>query len=558
MRESTVFIEIRQGALEVLQGDEGIELPLERAANGELTKACRDNVIERLQRFLKKEVWQPRIRAYCAIGARGVSLRRLNLPPATRDNFPRLLAMQIESEFPLPPDALAWGYRPLRNGEVAGSHGATQELLVVAVKKDLVDEYSEILSECGVVPVFTIAALARRQICHRPPPTSAVLDIGREYSELVSFENNLPVAVRVIAWGEEVVTRAIVEKLGVSLDEGKKLVEQGSGDAARALQIRAAMEATLDSLATAVNEVWTGQKIFLSGRGTQLKGFATALEQRLKRGAQCELVTVSTGEGRSAATLGLRSAAAEDGKFPLVTLQSKPVNGSVPVSRQVPWKWVAIAAALILALLALPYAQAILFKGRLARRLAAIESQRSRLVMIDQELEFLRHLKQNQPPYLDALFILSKAAPQGTKFDSISMNRNGDLAMRGSMRDGTQVVALRTKLIESGFFSSVAVEEQTPTPDRQKVNVRITAQWKSANDRAALSIGPTAEDLEKAKSRPKDPGPGAFPMMGGGPPGGAMPSMPTMPGGMSMPSRGKRASMPGRPGADSPPGPPNP
>jgi hypothetical protein len=90
------------------------------------------------------------------------------------------------------------------------------------------------------------------------------------------------------------------------------------------------------------------------------------------------------------------------------------------------------------------------------------------------------------------------------------------------------------------------VEEQTPTPDRQKVTVRITAQWKPANDRQSLSIGPTPEELEKAKNRPKDPPAGAFPPMDMGPPGG-MPMMPSMPGGSAIPGRGKRMSVPGNP-----------
>jgi Tfp pilus assembly PilM family ATPase len=542
-----VCIEIRQGVLEALRGDEGLELPLERSANGELTAAARENVTRRLREFLRKEVWQPRMRAYCAIGARGVSLRRLSLPPSTKENFPRLLALQIENEFPLPPDALAWGYRLLRNGEVSNQRGAGQELLVVAVKKEVVAEYSEILAECGVVPVFTIAALARREACQQPPPTSAVLDLGREYSELVSFEHNLPVAVRVLPWGDETLIRSMAEKLGVTADEAAKLAEQGSDGSNRGPQIQAAMEGPLDSLAAAVNNVWTGQKIFLSGRAAGMKGFAPDLERRLKGGAQCEVLQVSPGEGHSAATLGLRRALAEGGEFPLMTLQSKPANGNVALAKRVPWKWVAVAAALLLAMLALPYARAILFKGRLSRRLAAVEAQRGRLTMVDHELEFLRYLKQNQPPYLDALFLLSKAAPQGTKFESISMNRTGDLALRGTMRDATQVAALRTKLIDSGFFSSVGVEEQTPSPDHQKVTVRMAAQWKSANDRAALAIGPTAEDLEKAKNHPKDPPPGAFPMMGG-----PMPPMPAMPGGMPMPARGKRMPVPGKAGTDGP------
>ena len=521
-----VCIEIRQNVLEVLKGAEGLELPLERDPGGELTTACRENITRRLQAFLKKEVWQPRMRAYCAIGARGVSLRRLNLPPTTKENFPRLLALQIENEFPLPPEALAWGYRPLRNGEISGAqHGANQELLVVAVKKEVVEEYSEILSECGASPVFTVAALARRQVCHRPLPASALLDIGRDYAELVAFENNVPIAVRVLPFGES------------------SLAQSGA----------------LDSLAAAVNGACAGQKLFVSGRGADLKGWAEGLERRLKGGAQCEAMEVSVGEGRSAATLGLQSATANGSDFPLLTLQAKPSNGNVTLARRVPWKWVAAAAALLLALVALPYAQAILFKGRLARRLAAIEAQRGRLNAIDHELDFLRYLKQNQPPYLDALFLVAKAAPQGTRFDSLTMNRHGDIAMRGSMHDSQQVVGFRSQLIDSGFFSSVAVEEQTPTPDRQKVLVRITAQWKPATDRQFLSIGPTAEDIEKAKNRPKDPPAGAFPMMGGGFIGGPpMPGTPSARGGMPT-GQGKRMSVPGKTMATPlPPGVPNP
>jgi len=46
------------------------------------------------------------------------------------------------------------------------------------------------------------------------------------------------------------------------------------------------------------------------------------------------------------------------------------------------------------------------------------------------------------------------------------------------MKDSQQVVDLRSKLIDSGLFSTVVVEEQTPTPDRQKIVVRLSGQWK--------------------------------------------------------------------------------
>jgi Tfp pilus assembly PilM family ATPase len=556
-----VYVEIRQSSLKALKSEAGLELPLERTPSGRLTKACREKLTIRLQGFLKKEVWQPRFRACCAIGARGVSLRHLTLPATTKENFKRLLALQIESEFPLPPDALAWGYRPIGSadipvGQSSDSSGAKQELLVVAVKKEIVEEYAEILLECGAVPVFTVAALARRHVWQHLPQTCALLDVGRNYAELITFENDVPLAVRVLPWGGESLTRAIADQLGISRDEAEKLkiklAQDPSGDAELGPKIQAAIDAALDSLAGAINGHWTGQTIYLSGRSAQFKDFAPRLARRLGDGTQCELLDLAPGEGRSAAVLGLRTATAHGKESPLVTLQSKPTNGSATLARPAPWKWAALALGLAIFSLALPYLEAPWLKWRLSTRLKAIQADRGRLVAIDRDLDFLRHLKQNQPPYLDALFLLAKAAPPGTKFDSLSINRRGDLTLRGSMKDGQQVVGFRSKLIDSGFFASVAVEEQIPTPDRQKVTVRIAAQWKPANDRQSLSIGPTAEEIEKAKNRPKDPPPGAFPAMDMGVPG-TVPMIPPRPGGGVMPGPGKQISAPGNPMMPSPP-----
>jgi hypothetical protein len=149
--------------------------------------------------------------------------------------------------------------------------------------------------------------------------------------------------------------------------------------------------------------------------------------------------------------------------------------------------------------------------------------------LIDAEWSFFQHLKQNAPPYLDALFLIAKAAPQGARIDSLSMNQRGDLSLRCSMQNSQQVTDFRSKLIDSGFFASVTVEEQAPSADRQKLGVRMSAQWKPMSARQALPIGPTKEEIEKAKTRVREP------LMGGGP--AMMPPMPgpAMPGAMPEP-----------------------
>jgi len=74
--------------------------------------------------------------------------------------------------------------------------------------------------------------------------------------------------------------------------------------------------------------------------------------------------------------------------------------------------------------------------------------------------------------------------------------------LRGSLRDGQQVAELRSKLIDSGFFASVGIEEQSPSPDRQKVTVRMSAQWKPANLRKTLPPEPAKSSTDSKSAAP--------------------------------------------------------
>ncbi|HWX23221.1 MAG TPA: pilus assembly protein PilM [Candidatus Binatia bacterium] len=555
------YLEVGQSSLKALNADHGLELPLERLPTGRLTEACKEKVTLRLREFFTHTPWQPRPRAYCAIGARGVSLRTFSLPSATNENLHRHLLLQVESEFPVPPDDLAWGYS-LLNGQnnQPNASGMKQQFLVAAVKKEAVEEYAEILSRCGVTPVFTLAALARSSLCPHPAGSYAVLDIGQHYSELLAFENGVPTVLRVLPWGGENLTRSLGETLGVTRDEAEKLKltpeTARPADSELAPKVRNVIETSLTSLVGALNSHRNTQRIYLTGKTARFKDMAAQLARLLGRGVECQSVEVAPGEGRSAAILGLRKNAETGRDAQPLVLQVKQSNGAASITRPAPWKWVALAGALALTLLVLPYAEALLLKAHLSKKLAAIKADRSRLGTIDSEYNFLQYLKQNQPPCLDTLYLLAKAAPQGTKLDSLSMNRRGDLSWRGTLHDSQQVADFRSKLIDSGLFASVSVDEQTPSPDRQKLTVRMSAQWKPAAARLALNLGPTAEEIAKAKTNPPTfgpPGAAGFPMgfpgMGGGPP----PGMPMPP-----PGRAPRSVvMPGKPGAPSPSLPPD-
>lgn len=512
MNSAPPLIEISPSCLRVHQGGAGLDLPLERLPNGKLTPACRELLISGLKAFLKRPAWQPRLRAWCAIGARGVLLRRLTLPPAGKNDFQQLLRLQIENEFPLPPDELAWGY--LRRAEIApGGTAGPQELIVAAVKKAVVAEYSELLAACGLNPIFTLAALARSSLCPNPPGAYAVMEIGRDQSELLSFDGGVPIALRILPGGEEDL-------------------------------------AALEALPSAIKGNGSGQKLYLIGSSPRQKEIAARLVAGFAGGGDCEQVEFVPGVGRSAAILGLERALGEAAAHRMLVLQLEAAKPGMTLAEPGVRRWAALAGLLLIGCLLFPFAEAALMKSYLSKQLTRAQASRRTLTTIDRELSFLQYLKQNQSPYLDALYLLANATPGGARIDALSMDRRGEVSIRGNLRDLQQVGQFRSKLIESGFFANVTVEEQTPTPDRQKVIVRISAQWKPAGARESLKIGPTPEEMELIKAATKEGGLGGFPM--GGSPSSMPPGRPAPipgPGGPSTaaaPVRRSSGAMPPR------------
>jgi hypothetical protein len=419
-------------------------------------------------------------------------MRRLALPASSKEERQRVLRLQIESEFPLPPEELAWGSRPLGPAQSPSNGGpARQELLVVAVKKEVLDEYAGVLAACGVVPAFTLAALARAQL-HPPPAGScAVLDIGRAHSELMCFDNGVPASIRILAWGGENITRAIQEKLAVSHDEAERLKlsldQPGVAFGPQGPLLQSAAESALAALAEALPPAPLGAKLYLTGKSARDPRLAPLLAGLLGGAAACESLPPPPGAGNSAAIAGLVQAAGSNSAPPPLILGMNDGQGVAKPARAAAGKWAAAAVLLALGTLLFPYAEAIVLKPYLERKLAALEADRGRLALIDQELDFLKFLKQSQPPYLDAIYLLAKSAPQGTQVDDLGMGRHQQITLRLKTANAEQVSDFRAKLVESGWFANVMVEEQSPTPDR-RVSVRMTVELKPVEARKPLPV----------------------------------------------------------------------
>ena len=382
-----LFIDITQDSLRALNGGDAFAFPLQRGESGRLTDLCREKLTADLRAFLGHKGRAAGRPAFCAIGARGVSMRRLALPAASKEELQRVLRLQIESQFPLSPDELAWGSRPVGPPKPPANGGpACQDLLVVAVKKEALQEYADLLGACGLAPLFTLAALARAELHPPPSPSGAVLDLGRTHSELMLFDGGAPASIRILPWGGEAITRAIQDHLALNRDEAEKLKlapdPPGAASDPRAPLLQSARETALASLAKSLQGGLSGGTLYLTGKSARDPRLAPILARLLGGAVDCQSLELAPASAPSAALAGLIKSSARNGASSLLMLEHNGGQSTARPARPNARKWAAAAVGLALAAFAFPYAQAFLLKPVLEKRLAALQADRGRLATL--------------------------------------------------------------------------------------------------------------------------------------------------------------------------------
>jgi type II secretory pathway component PulL len=437
----------------LLEGDRSFRFALEREANGGITPGSREQLVQKLREFFKGNLFRSRPEVICAIPLNGVTLRRITMPPADKNEFGQMLLLQIEKEFPIPPEELAWG---------AVETNASGEKAIFAVKKELLQPYRRIFEEVGCKVKFSVAAWARLGAVPRGNGNGNywLIDLLSDRSEWVKVENGLPSQVRIISGKTEELSSALQRELSGrtglvylhgGTDEGKRLQDQ-------------VPQAVIEPL-----------------KATESKA------------------------ANSLAISGLRELSAEK---PLLILAEDHQAASPRSKNNIDWKWAIAAVLLALACLAVAQFKHSHQAKQLAKQYDAFKKYRATIPNLDRELAFLQFLKTNQPVYVDTFYALANASPPGLKLEGFNMNRRGELSFKGVLQNSEQVAEFRAKMLDSGAFSNVIIEEQTPTQDRQNLNVRISALWngnaapvaKGSTNKSKPSVPKVA--METRRTRP--------------------------------------------------------
>jgi len=239
-----------------------------------------------------------------AVAGHSVIVKKVSLPAMTREELEDQIRWEAEQYIPFDVNEVNLDFQILDTSEGEGQ----MDVLLVAAKKDLIDDYVQVISEAGLNPVaIDVAAFAVENAYEinyemEPQGVVALVNIGAQVVNINIVQNGIPAFTRDITTGGNQYTEEIQKALAISYEEAERIKASGSSSEQTQEVVPQEVEQAIRSVTdTVVGEIsrsldfFTATsaesrigKVLLSGGGAKIAGFAHAFQERT--GLQVELM----------------------------------------------------------------------------------------------------------------------------------------------------------------------------------------------------------------------------------------------------------------------------
>jgi type IV pilus assembly protein PilM len=163
-------------------------------------------------------------RVATAVSGHSVIVKKITLPAMTREELEESIRWEAEQYIPFDINEVNLDFQILQHGESDGQ----MDVLLVAAKKDLIDDYVAVLGEAGLVPaVIDVAAFAAancyRATCESSDEVAALVNIGAQTTNINILANGVPAFTRDVSAGGNQYTEEIQKTLTVGFDEAERI-----------------------------------------------------------------------------------------------------------------------------------------------------------------------------------------------------------------------------------------------------------------------------------------------------------------------------------------------
>jgi len=231
-----------------------------------------------------------------AVAGHSVIVKKVNLPAMTREELEDQIQWEAEQYIPFDVNEVNLDFQILDTSEGEGQ----MDVLLVAAKKDLIDDYCQVIAEAGLNPVaIDVAAFAVENAYEvnyeqEPQGVVAIVNIGAQVVNINVVQDGIPAFTRDITTGGNQYTEEIQKALSISFDEAERLKIGGSASE----QSQEVMPQEVEHAIRSVTDTVIGEisrsldfftataadrrigKVLLCGGGSRVSGFVGSFKQR--------------------------------------------------------------------------------------------------------------------------------------------------------------------------------------------------------------------------------------------------------------------------------------
>jgi len=241
--------------------------------------------------------------AAAAVSGHSVIVKKISVPAMTAAELEESIRWEAEQYIPFDVNEVNLDFEILQ----AGDAERPMEVLLVAAKKDLIDDYVNLISEAGLTPsVIDVAGFAVENAFEtnygaNPNQVIAIVNIGAQTSTINVLAGGVPAFTRDVASGGNQYTAEIQRALSVAFDEAERIKIGERGPESQDVvpqEVEQAMRAVTNNL---VGEIARSldffsataadmriQRVYLAGGSSRVSGLEAAFKERT--GLEVELM----------------------------------------------------------------------------------------------------------------------------------------------------------------------------------------------------------------------------------------------------------------------------
>lgn len=228
-----------------------------------------------------------------AVSGSSVIIKRVSISDMTDEELAESIKWEAEQYIPFSIDDVNVDFQKLGPGATEGQ----ADILLVAVKKDKINDYVNLVKDAGLEPVvvdvdaFALANMYELNY-EAEGGITALLNIGASVTNINILRDGVSIFTRDITVGGNRYAEALQRDLGLSYEDAERVKRGGSAEGADADQVSSTMAAVTEDIVGNVQQSFdffrstTGSenvsRVLVSGGCAKIRDFTKILSERIE------------------------------------------------------------------------------------------------------------------------------------------------------------------------------------------------------------------------------------------------------------------------------------